>query len=116
MGHPFKDLEVEALMNLLKPHFDRNQVIDLLNHAESQKVEYTGYGFFVSITNSCIGCERRVCDMPLLIGESDNKQVGFVAFLDNNRLTLEIFPFNGESIPEDFRERNVAFVSDVKTI
>jgi hypothetical protein len=111
MSHPFKRYEVDVLERLLSEHYTREQLMELLDRAEPQKIEYTGYGFFVTATNPAIGRERRVCSDPSLVAESRDRAAGFVVFLEDGQLTLETFPPDGESLPADFREREVNIVA-----
>jgi len=111
MSHSFKRYEVDVLERLLSEHYTREQLMELLNCAEPQKTEYTGYGFFVTVANPAIGSERRVCSDPSLVAECGDRTAGFVVFLEDGQLTLETFPPEGESLSADFREREVTIVA-----
>ncbi|HEV8291912.1 MAG TPA: hypothetical protein VGP94_08295, partial [Tepidisphaeraceae bacterium] len=60
MPHPIKHYEVHVLRLLLKPEWTLKQLDRLLKTATTREVEYTGYGFFVSVNNPDIGRRRRV--------------------------------------------------------
>lgn len=114
MSHPFKNYEVEALQLLLAPEFSREALTDLLNGAESPQVEYTKYGFYISIKHSKIGKARRVYDGPTtLSGRWREHTAGFIVFLENDQLTLEIYPWDGETLPADFRDADVRVVQEL---
>ena len=49
MPHPFKPYEVAVLKLLLAHEFSQPLLLQLLEDATVPRVEYTGYGFFVSI-------------------------------------------------------------------
>jgi len=107
MSHPFKDYEIEVLASLLSTHFTRQELLDLLDRAEPTEAEYDGYGFFVTAAHPAFGRGRRVCSDPLMLGDTGDKTASFVAFLEDSELTLETFPPDGESLPADFRNRDV---------
>jgi hypothetical protein len=108
MPHLFKPYEVEVLKLLLAAEFSQRKLLRLLKHASAQSVEYTGYGFFVSIHHPVIGRARRVCDSPVLRGDFAGRIAGFVVFLEKFELTLETFPRDGDgALPAEFRDSHV---------
>jgi hypothetical protein len=111
MSHPFKPYEVEVLKLLLAPEFSPQAVLHLLEGASAPHVEYTNYGFYVSIKHSAIGKVRRVYSgATTLSGRLDGKSAGFVAFLEDDELTLEIFPWDAQALPPTFRDSDVQLV------
>jgi hypothetical protein len=114
MPHPFKAYEIEVLQLLLANEFSREELSQLLEEASTQRVEYTNYGFYISVEHPRIGETRRVHGGPTtLSGRSDSHIAGFVVFLENNKLTLEIFPWDGEALPVMFRDSDVQIVHEV---
>jgi hypothetical protein len=115
MPHPFKSYEVEVLKLLLAQEFSEDVFVQLLEGASAPHVEYTNYGFYVSIEHSAIGKARRVCSgTTTLSGRFGCQSAGFVAFLEDDKLTLEIFPWNGEALPATFRDADVQVVHEVR--
>ena len=111
MPHPFKAYEVEVLGMILADEYSPRELSALLDGPSTIQVEYTNYGFYISVENSSIGKERRVYSSdPSLIGRWNNKDAGFVAFLEDNHLTLEIHPWDGESLPATFRDCDVQVI------
>jgi hypothetical protein len=111
MPHPFKPYEIEVLRCLLADEFSETGFSQLLEGASSPQVEYTNYGFYVSMENSAIGRARRVHSGPTkLSGHFGNYCAGFIAFLEDDMLTLETFPLNGEALPATFRDSDVHVV------
>ena len=79
-----------------------------MSSAAMPRTEYTGYGFYVSVSHPDIGKSRRVFSgTPELHGRVGQHDAGFVAFLEDDRLTLETFPWDGEALPETFRDSDV---------
>ena len=114
VSHPFKHYEVEVLQLLLAPEFSHEALADLLNSAESPDAEYTKYGFYISIKNPKIGKDRRVYDGPTtLSGRWHKHTAGFIVFLEDDQLTLEVYPWDGETLPADFRDVDVRVVQEL---
>lgn len=90
------------------------QVLNLLEQSTHPRVEYTNYGFYITVQNSSIGKDRRVYCQPAMIAHSNIYDASFNVFLENNELTLEIFPWDGQSLPADFRESDVRLVGTVE--
>ena len=111
MPHPFKPYEVEVLKCLLAQEFPEGVLLQLLERASTSHVEYTNYGFYVSIENSAIGKHRRVFDGPTTLSVCfGGRSAGFIAFLEHDTLTLETFPWDGEALPATFRDSAVEIV------
>ncbi len=116
MPHPFKSYEVEVLHILLAPEFSRERLTQLLDEASAPKVEYTDYGFYVSVKHPAIGKTRRVYDgSTTLSGDFGGQRAGFIAFLQDDELTLETFPWDGEALSGTFRDSPVRVVHGVAT-
>jgi hypothetical protein len=108
VSHPFKSYEVEVLKLLLRDEFAAERLLRLLSNASAPHVEYTNYGFYVSVQNSVIGKTRRVHSGPTtLSARFGSHSAGFVAFLQDDKLTLETFPWDGEQLPATFRDLDV---------
>ena len=110
MADQSKPYELQVLEILLAPGYSRSKLLGLVEDAENPQAEYTNYGFYISIENSAIGPERRVYSNPALIGRWDDKDAGFVVILEDNHLTLEIPPWDGESLPATFRVGDIQII------
>jgi hypothetical protein len=96
---------------LLKPEFTPEQLSHVLGSASTTRVEYTNYGFYVSVEHPNIGKPRRVYSGTLALhGRVLQHDAGFVAFLEDDHLTLETFPWDGETLPATFRDSDVQVV------
>lgn len=108
MAHPFKQYEVALLQDLLAKEFSREQLSQILEGASDQRVESNGYGFYVSVRHPAIGSARRVYSgPPSLAGHCEGRMAGFIVFLEDNQLTLEIYPWDGNCLPATFRDGEV---------
>jgi hypothetical protein len=108
VSHPFKPYEIQVLQILLAEEFSAEELSQLLKTASTTQIEYTNYGFYISIEHPSIGKPRRVYSgSTTLHGRFHNHDAGFVIFLENEKLTLETFPWNGESLPATFRDGDV---------
>ncbi len=113
MAHAFKPYEIRVLEILLAPEFDSEQLSQLLEVATLREIKYTGYGFYVSIDHPSIGRARRVYSgATTLHGRLNDHDAAFVAFLEDDQLTLETFPWDGETLPATFRESDVQLKND----
>jgi hypothetical protein len=108
VAHPFRAYEVALLEHLLADEFSRERLSEVLNNSSDTHVEYNGYGFYVSVRHPAIGISRRVYSAPpSSAGHSEGRMAGFIAFLENSQLTLEIYPWDGDCLPGTFRDGEV---------
>ena len=113
MSSPFKPYEVEVLQLLLAPEFADAALAELLNSAESPHVEYSNVCFYISIKHPKIGKDRRVYSgPPFLSGRWLEHRAWFVVFLEDNELTLEIYPPDEGALPAEFRDVDVQLVHE----
>ncbi len=114
MPHPFKSYEVDVLKLLLAQEFSEDIFLRILKGASARHVEYTNYGFYVSIRHPAIGKHRRVYSAPTTLGgHFGGQSAGFVVFLEDDELTLEIFPWDGEALPATLRDSAVQIIHGV---
>ncbi len=101
------------LQILLESEFPPEHLSQLLRSATMPRTEYTGYGFYVSVYHPRIGKLRRVFSgTPALHGRLGEHDAGFIAFLEDDQLTLETFPWDGEALPETFRDSDVHLATE----
>ncbi len=113
MPHPFKSYEVEVLKLLLEQEFPEPVLMQVLETASTTQVDYTNYGFYVSIGHSSIGRQRRVFSgAGGLFGQFGGQIAAFVVFLETDELTLESFPVDGEALPATFRDSPVQLLEE----
>jgi hypothetical protein len=70
--------------------------------------EYTGSGYFLSVTDPSLPSAKKTLSKPPVIGNSGDIQAGFVVFLGEGRLTLECHTWGEVDVPENFRELDVS--------
>ena len=113
MSHPFKPYEVDVLKLLLKGEFTERQLSTILEGASAPLVEYTNYGFYVSIQHPAIGKGCRVSaprtdyikrEIPAARARDS------YCSLEDDTLTLEIVPWDGVALPASFRESAIQLV------
>jgi hypothetical protein len=100
---PFlKSFELDAVRLMVGDGLPQNLLVAVLAAAEG-RFEYTGHGYFVTVTHPLLPTQRRVFDRPLLCGRTDYAECGFVVFVQDSELTLECHPWS-DPIPEHFRD------------
>lgn len=103
----FKDFEIKVLKILVSDELVSNNLKEVIENAEFVGYEYTGAGYFLTVQHPILPQERIVCHEPVVIGEHENIQSGFVIFLENKELTLECHSWGELEIPEDYRDRDI---------
>jgi len=106
MGH-FRDYERTVIQTLVDNKLPTRALNDVLNSGALVSLAHTGVGYFLTVRHHSIPEERVVCSEPLLTGESDGVECGFVVFLERSELTLECHAWGDQTIPESFRDQNV---------
>ncbi len=103
----FRDFEKEVLELLLGNALSKNEIDEIIKSAKFISYEYTGSGYFFEIGHPKLSEKRVVYSNPLLMGNSDGIECGFVIFIENRRLIIECHSWGELEIPEDFRNRKV---------
>jgi hypothetical protein len=66
--------------------------------------QYTGYGYFLTVTHTLLPAARIVCSQPMVMGTSGEIVASFVIFIENHQVTFEGFPVDGTPLPPNIRE------------
>jgi hypothetical protein len=103
-----KSFEREVV-RLMAQEWIAADVLHRVFNASDADCDYTGVGYFLSVRDSGLSKARIVLSEPLVMGQCNGVDVGFVLFIENNELTLECHGWGAE-VPADIREREV-FVS-----
>lgn len=103
----FKDYEKNILKILVSKELPPDEFNEVMQNAEFVGYEYTGSGYYFKVRHPNLPENRIVCSKPILIGEAENIECGFVVFLENNELTIECHSWGELEIPENFREKNI---------
>ena len=96
--------EIEVLRIMLKDHFSLKK-IDKLSKSEIEWIEFSGPGYFLHIKNDIIPIKRKVIAEPIVLGNTENKFVGFVLFLEKGSLTLECHSWGDVNPSDSIREK-----------
>jgi hypothetical protein len=80
----------------------------LVEIATPLRYEYTGCGYFLTVTDESFPEERRTLCEPAVVGVNGDVRAGFIVFLGRKELTLECHTWGSVDVPEDFRELAVA--------
>ena len=83
-------------------------VDEVCSNGKLVSLDFTGGGYFLTLSSNDLPVERLVLDNPSVNGKVGELLTGFVAFIENNELTLECFAYGGEIVPENFRDMGVA--------
>lgn len=103
-----KEFEVKVIRLLLQGILLSEQIDEILQNNKFVDYEYTGSGYFLSITHQSLTEKRIVCSRPIVVGKTQDGIVsGFVLFIENKVLTIECHSWGEINIPEDFRKRNI---------
>jgi len=96
-----KEFEKTIILTLLSEAelFD----VELPESKENIDIEYTGVGYFLEFSNASIPVKRIVLDRPNISGNLGGTTVGFLAFIEGSKFTLECHSYE-ESISQDCRE------------
>jgi hypothetical protein len=115
----FRYFELEALRLLLRHAVTPAQMSLIEGFAGAVDYDYTGWGYYLTISHPALPVERSIRDVPVVIGnyfDVDNScqtHCGFAAFLGGKELMLECYPLGaGElgrivPVPADIREQAV---------
>jgi hypothetical protein len=106
---PIEQFEIEVVRRMTEGVLAPRVLDAAIHDGEFVRYDYNGYGYYLSFRHRQIPSERIVCSESLLVAESNGIEAGFVVFLEANELTLECFPWDGETpIPENFRSQPVS--------
>ena len=102
-----KKYEEQVVERLTKDVLPPGLVESIKTEGTISSYDTTGNGYFLTIKHDELPEKRIVCHQPLLIGESEGIQTGFVIFIENHELTLECHGWGDVEIPRTYRERDV---------
>ncbi len=83
------------------------ELLDKIFDCKVDSYDYTGAGYYLTFKNNKLSATRKVFRTPILMGEANGIQSGFVVFIERHRLILECHAWGEIIIPADFRERSV---------
>ena len=107
----FRPFEVEAIRLMTAGVLSDRQLLLVLNAAHVKSYEYTGSGYFLTVEELLLPVEPRTLSNPVVVGNVDEIQAGFVVFLGDGELTLECHTWGDIDVPADFRDRSVIVIT-----
>ena len=103
--------EQEVLKILCNDVVPSSVLHELIVNPESINCKFTGEGYFLDIKHKELPSNRIVCDKPTVIGQYKEQEVGFIAFIENRKITLECYNYSNKRISEEIRNGNVKISS-----
>src|SRR4051812_47872389 len=103
-----KDFEVEVLHRLTDGVLMPDVLEAAIGHGEFISYEFTGCGYYFTFGHSGLPADPTICHRPLLLGEANGVEVGFLVLLGAHKLSLECHEWGVRPVPEDFRDHTVA--------
>jgi hypothetical protein len=100
----FAQFEVEVIEVLAGATLSSDQMTALMQGGSKFKCEFTGYGYFVTVTDALFPMERVVRHRPTVTGTVAEFFVSFVMFLGEHEVVFECYPLNDIALPEHFRD------------
>ena len=102
-----KEYEQEVL-NLLAPSaLSPKQIEAVVHEGKFVSYDYSGCGYFLTLSHPNLPMERKVCDKPIVIGHAEGVDCGFIIFIQDGELTIECHSWGKIDVPDGFREMNV---------
>jgi len=103
-----KSFELSVLNLLTAGVFPKPQVERFYAKGELIDLHFTGVGYFLTLRHSELPDARTVLSDPSISGKVGDLLTGFIAFVENNELTLECFSYGDDTVPENYRELDIA--------
>ena len=107
----FRQFELEAIRLLAAGTLPPEHLDLLAQCSERPDYEYTGSGYFLTISAPWLPSRPATLSKPIVLGCCDDIQCGFLIFLGDRRLTLECHTWGPIDCPPDFRVRDVTIRS-----
>lgn len=104
---PLKLHELDVIKALCSDVLSAKQVQFLEESAELVEFTPTGVGYHLTVRHECLPEERKVCNIPLIIGSFGDIQVGYIVFLGGGLLHIDCHQLCEHDIPDSFRDFNV---------
>jgi hypothetical protein len=99
-----RDFEIKAIRLLAGDTLSDAQLALLERIPEPSRYEYTGSGYFLTLSDSSLPAVAETLSYPDVVGEYGEITCGFVVFVGNHELTLECHTWGAVDVPSDFRD------------
>ncbi len=101
----FSEYEVEVVQLMLTPVLGAVEVDWLVDEARFVSLEFSGVGYFLTVTHPIVPKERLVVSQPNVSGRLGELWLSFVLFLEDGELMFECV--SCDAVPETVREEIV---------
>lgn len=103
MSYEIMDFEKEVIHILTKNHLDLEILEKALSDPAKIEIDYSGWGYHLTISHDLLPEARVTCHEPFVVGENSSDFVGFVVYLMDREITLDVHPLQEDGIGPDFR-------------
>ncbi len=103
-----RDFEIKAIRLLASDVLADEQLSLLEQLPEPGRYEYTGSGYFLTLTHPLLPTKVETLSYPDVVGVCGDVSCGFVVFLGDHELTLECHTWGAVEVPSDFRDGSVS--------
>jgi hypothetical protein len=102
-----KSFEKSVIELLANDVLAASLVDEVCSNGKLVGLDFTGCGYFLTLSSSDLPVARLVLDSPSINGKAGELLTGFVAFVENNELTLECFAYGADIVPDNYRDLDV---------
>ncbi len=102
-----KSFEESVITFLTADVLAARQLNEVCSNGKLVRLDFTGRGYFLTLSSSDLPADRLVLDSPPVNGKVGELLTGFVAFVENNELTLECFAYGEDIVPGHYRDLDV---------
>jgi len=102
----FRDFEIEVITTLVGDQLEP-EILEPVLKSDSVDVYFSGAGYFATASDEALPTTRFVFSSPIIIGRSNDLEVGFAVFVQDRELTLDCYNYVGD-FPDSFRDQDVS--------
>jgi len=83
----------------------------IYREAKYVSLEFTGCGYFFTVSHPDLPARRIVCHEPEVWGIADGVKSGFIIFIENGELTIECYDAEDKNVLLGYRDQDVIISS-----
>jgi hypothetical protein len=112
-----RQFEIDAITLLSENVLSASQLAGVTNLETLDGYEYTGSGYYLTLSHPSLPAEQKALSRPFVFGTSGEVRSGFVGFLGGGKLVLECHTWGEVDVPAGFRDLDVVItVEEVNVI
>jgi hypothetical protein len=112
-----RQFEIDAITLLSGDVLSASQLAEVTNLEAVDSYEYTGSGYYLTLSHPSLPAEQETLSRPFVFGTSGDMRSGFVGFLGGGKFVLECHTWGEVDVPASFRDMNVVIsVEEVSVI